>query len=122
MDDSDDECEGRNRDDEHPMPPEEIEILAPVKRALGWLSVDPRGNSKSDVHWFGPPFTPVRAAHQNRSGGYAAGRSTERWSVTGTAGPLIVSRTRPRPPASGRRRGATKTANSPAKERNAFPT
>ena len=46
------EC--RNRGDEHPMAPDEIQILAQVKRALRWLSVDPGGNPKSDVHRLDP--------------------------------------------------------------------
>src|SRR5262245_27158629 len=38
------------------MAPEEIEILAHIKRALRWLSVDPGGNTKS-AHWLGSPVT-----------------------------------------------------------------
>src|SRR6516162_2555198 len=89
--------------------------------------IDPR-------HEFGPrpwglmlthahsPWSPLcEKAHQNRSGGYAAGRSTERWSVTGTAVPIIVSRTRTRPAASSRWSVPTKSANGPDRIRTVCP-
>src|SRR5256884_9790107 len=68
------------------------------------------------------PRSPLRQKGiQSVSGGYAAGRSAERWSVTGTAVPTIVSKTRTRPAPSSRSSVPTKSANGPDRIRTVCP-
>src|SRR6266700_3984287 len=50
IDHRDEEHECRDRGDERPMAPDEMQILAHVKRALGWLGLNPARNPKPDVH------------------------------------------------------------------------
>src|SRR5262249_9509423 len=52
---------------------------------------------------------------------YAAGRSAERWSATGTAVPIIVSKTRTRPAGLSRSTVPTKSANGPDRIRTDCP-
>jgi hypothetical protein len=53
----------RNRGDEHPIAPYEIQVLAQVKRTLQWFSVSSVGNAKSKVH---------QLSRLSRSGGETA--------------------------------------------------
>src|SRR5258708_33664991 len=52
IDHPDEEHECRDRGDEHPMAPDEMQILVHVKRALRWLCANPARNPKPDVHCF----------------------------------------------------------------------
>jgi len=50
INDANEQRDCRNCADEHPIPPNKIQVLAQVECALERLGLDVSGNSKSDVH------------------------------------------------------------------------